>query len=235
MYPTNRRHAALLLTLSVLALSGCTLPFMGRSGPATPEQAVTEFYQRAKFSPPIQSYTILGSRVSGNRAVVFTTETRDWEQNGSPTHRFVVQHVTRDPQGWQTEGGGDSDERPNVSPPSLVCGQVTMGNDGGGSYTAVTGRVKQPDVASLEVDFTSGETITDTTADGMFAVILSRSDPPTEVRLIDGEGHLIHTVVPPIMQAQPPAPTPVVSSQSGGMVVETMTMQADTANIECSP
>jgi hypothetical protein len=234
MHPSRCRYSTLIAALSVLALVGCALPFSGRSGPATPEQAVLEFYQRSKSFPAVQSYTILGSRVAGNRAVVFATETRDWENNGSPTQRFVMQHVAKERQGWQTQSG-DHDERPDVRPPSLVCGLVTIGNDGLGSYTVVTGRVKQPDVASLEVDFSSGEIITDTTADGMFAVIASRADPPTEVRLLDSNGKVMHTASPPTMQLQPPPPTPVVSSQSGGMVVETMTMGADTAYIECSP
>ncbi|HEX8598863.1 MAG TPA: hypothetical protein VF952_10160 [Chloroflexia bacterium] len=234
MHPSRCRNATLIVVLSVLALTGCTLPFSGRSGPATPEQAVLEFYQRAKSFPAVQSYTILGSRVAGNRALVFTLETRDWKRNGSPTQSFVVQHVTREPHGWETQGG-EHDERPGVSLPALVCGTVTIGNDGVGSYTAVTGRVKQPEVAGVEVELTSGATITDTTADGMFGVVVSRSDPPTGVRLLDSKGQVIHTPSLPIMRIQPPPTTPVVSPPSGGMVVETTVGGADIGYIECSP
>ncbi|MDQ5823561.1 MAG: hypothetical protein M3441_05025 [Chloroflexota bacterium] len=234
MHPSRCHYSTLIAALSMLALVGCTLPFSGRSGPATPEQAVLEFYQRVKSSPPIQSYTILGSRVSGNRAIVFVLVTRGGQGKTTPTQHFVDHHVGKGSRGWETESFS-SDERISVPGGSLVCGTITMGNDGVGSFTVVTGQVRQPDVAGLEVDLSSGETITDTTTDGMFAAIVPRSDPPLELRLLDDQGQVIHTVVPPLMQAQPPPPTPVVSTQPGGIIVQGTMGQTDSAYIECSP
>jgi hypothetical protein len=182
----------------------------------------------------LQSYTILGSRTVGNRAVVFAMETRTKRGQTSPTQAFVANDVLKESWGWDTIGGFP-DDRAGVVAPSLVCGSVAMGNDSGGSYTAVTGRVRSPDVAGIEVDFSSGETITDTAADGLFAAIVPRADPPDELRLLDDKSRVIHTVVPPVMQVQPPPPTPVQPSQQGGMSVQLSTMQADFREIACSP
>lgn len=235
MCPARSRYLALVI-VSSLTLSGCALPFpgSGRTGPATPEQAVVEFYTRGKFSPPVLNHTILGSRIVGNRAVVFAMQTSTRRGQTSPTQEFVAHTAWKESWGWDSMGG-DHDDRPGVFAPSLVCGSVAMGNDSGGSYTAVTGRVRLPDVAGIEVDFSSGDTITDTTADGLFAAIVPRADPPDELRLLDDKGRVIHTAIPPVMQVRPPPPTPVQRSQQGGMTVELSTMQTDFRTIECSP
>ena len=227
------RYLALVIALA-LTLSGCNLPFPGQPGPATPQQAVVDHYTGSTFSPPVQSYTILGSRTAGDRAVVFALETRTKRGQTSPTQAFVANQAWKESSGWHS-AGGFSDDRAGVLAPSLVCGSVTMGNDGGGSFTAVTGRVRLPDVAAVEVDFSSGETITDTTADGLFAAIVPRSDPPDELRLLDGKGRVIHTAVPPAMQVRPLPPTQPPTSAQGGMTVQVSTGQSEFVLIECSP
>jgi hypothetical protein len=220
------KHLMRLRNLFVLALllltAGCNLPFFGSGGAATPEDAARQSHSRSTA----QNFSILGSRIAGRRAVVFSTETAAMPSKASQTQMFNADIVVMDMGGWHPSSSQGLEGSASPPLPSLVCGGISIGSDSLGYYTIVSGRVRLPDVASVEVDFTSGQTLKDTTGDGMFAAIRDKMDNPVELRLLDANGQKVHSIN--LSQyAPPPVPRgPAQAVTAGGSSFQT---------IECSP
>lgn len=201
----------------LLLTAGCNLPFFGSGGAATPEDAARQSHsQSRRGSPPSQNFSIHGSRIAGRRAVVFSTETVTIPRRTAQSQMFNVDIVIMDGGGWNISSR--SGEEGSASPPSssLVCGGIEEGSDKLGYYMIVSGRVRLPDVASVEVDFASGQIMKDPTGDGMFAVIRDKKDNPTKLRLLDANGKEVHSV--DLSQYTSP-PIPSSSAQGGTGVV----------------
>jgi|GEM_PF-5700987 len=218
-------HLTRLRNPFVLALllltAGCNLPFFGSGGAATPEDAVRQSHSRSTA----QNFSILGTRIAGPRAVVFSTETATMPTQRPQTQMFNVDIVIMDRGGWNTSSGQSESGSSTPPSPSLVCTSIAIGSDNLGYYTIVSGRVRLPDVASVEVDFTSGQTLKDATGDGMFAAIRDKADNPTELRLLDANGKEVHSV--DLSQyAPPPVPGGPSHPAGGGSSLQT---------IGCSP
>lgn len=227
-----RLRNAVVLMLVVILTNGCGMPFLGGyGGAATPQDAARQAHSRSGPGTISQNFTILGSRTSGRRAVVLSTETMTTPGQPSPGQVFSIDIITMDSGGWtslgtSSQGGTGLTSSPIA--PALMCGGMDLGVDNLGAYSIVYGRVRQPDVAAVEIDFISGTTLKDTTGDGLFAVIVSKPDTPTKLRLLNANGQTIHSVTLP--QSMSPNPAPAPQPPPGGSVG-----YSQSQSIECSP
>jgi hypothetical protein len=196
----HRKLLSMLFALSALA-AGCDLPFSlpGVSGsqPQTPEEAARVAHSeaaQASGTPVVQNFHLLGTRAWGNRAVVVSTDTAQAAANVGSAQWVYSDLVYRNTGGWYSYTTIPDMTGASMPPRSLVCPSTEIGADSVGDFSIVYGRVRLPDVASVEVDFSNGKTLTDTTTDGIFGVLLPSMHNATDLRVKDSSGRALHTV-----------------------------------------
>src|SRR5205807_845257 len=134
------------------------------------------------------------------RVVVVSTDAQSGAQGTGQapgTRAVYTDFVIQDNSGWFADQTSEDDVSPTVTPPSLVCASTQKGTDSLGDYSILYGRVRVPDVASVEVKFSGGVILTDTTGDGIFAVMVPSLQEPSNLRLLDANGKTLHMVSMP--------------------------------------
>src|SRR5688500_19969096 len=83
----SRACNVVTLALSVL-LAGCNIPLQGPAGASTPEDAARQAHAQGSGRGAFQNFTVVGTRVSGNRGVVFSTGIANSSQQITPRQMF---------------------------------------------------------------------------------------------------------------------------------------------------
>src|SRR5205814_1088636 len=133
---------------------------------------------------PSSNFKLVGTRAWGNRAVVISTDNAaagPGSSQASGTQWVYTDFVTQQRGCWFSNASSEDDVNPTVTAPSLVCPSTERGSDSLGDYSILYGRVRVPDVASVEVVFSGGQTLTDTTGDGIFAVMVPSLQAPSDL------------------------------------------------------
>src|SRR5687768_7138234 len=138
------------LALSVL-LAGCNISLQGPAGAATPEDAARQAHAQGSGRGAFQNFMVVGTRVSGNRGVVFSTGIANSSQQITPSQMFGVDVLTKEAGGWFSRSSSSGNVTFQTISPALVCGNIDTGNDQLGYYTLIYGSVRSPDVVSVEV------------------------------------------------------------------------------------
>jgi hypothetical protein len=164
---------------------------------------------------------IVGARTSGNTTVVLSTKNSGLQSSSGEVY---VDFVTRNGINWNVPLSFSADGIASVPQGAALCYATAEMFEQQNASTFGYGYVRLPDVQSMEVDFTSGQVLTDQSGDGMFAVVRPGSDPGTKLRAIDAKGAVIHTVAMPTPRASSLPPRGNRASGGGSM-----------SSFECSP
>jgi hypothetical protein len=160
--------------------------------------------------------------MSGDTALVLSTGLGASTGPVSASSEVYVDVVKRSGLGWNVPLGFAANGTAAVPLSATFCYATAEIRDQQVTTSFVYGYV-QPDVRSVEVDFASGQTLKDTSADGMFAVIQPGSDTGTAVRALDANGKVIHTVAIPTPRAGASSFPPSGRKSSGGGGISSFT------------
>lgn len=196
--PPRETALSLLVTLAIVVSSGCNIA--GAAGAATPEDAVRgDISERARREgAQLRNLQILKTQALPDSAVVLYSYHTSGGRTGA-SDQFGYQLVSRDVTGWHPKSSSTEGGNTAVPPGALVCYGISIGYDSGGKHSLVYGRAAQPDVATIEVDFSSGVTLTDTNASGVFLVWVPDDANATQLRLLDSNNKVAHQAkLPPL-------------------------------------
>jgi len=223
------RGLSLALLVAVLMLPACAMPIPFSGGPSTPSAAAMQSHSQSGTG---SAYKVTATRTWGNRAIVFGVDNMPLTPGGQTSGQVSCYDTLSNPgTGWDPNSSGCGDSPLPVKAPSLVCGSIETGYDSLGPYTIVGGFVRNPDVEHIEISFSSGQTLSNASPDGVFAVIRPAIDSPTGMRLIDANSKEIYaTTLSSTAAGMMPPPPP----QSGSNTTfATFTSASET--IDCQP
>jgi len=193
MLPRQLTISLMGLGLLALIISGCK-----QTPPAaTPEELVRQEFDR--FCPPsaatdAREFQVRGTRqVSDSVVVLYNSICASSDQQVTPSRRFACRVLKRDGNGWQLTNGGGGTANNTVPPPEALVQYVisTPTGDDGSRSAIVCGQVLSPKVAAVEATFDNKQTLRDTTADGVFALLLPGASSVGEVRILGANNQVL--------------------------------------------
>jgi hypothetical protein len=200
----SRAIRILAFVALVPTLPAC-FPWQPGSGASTPAAASV---QARATNGSGATYQVLTTHNLGNRAVVFGVDNSGTSPVGKAAAGAGCIDITIDQgAGWNSWNSDCGEFDAPITAPTLACGLIVSGSDPFGKSTIVAGLVLTTTVAAVELTFASGQIITDSTADGAFAVLRPAVDQPTTMRLFDKNNSAIYTdtllaaQLPPISQS----------------------------------
>jgi len=165
-------------------------------GPASPLEAARQYVTQDLSPSDARSFTVLGTRPWSNREIVFYhVHQTAYRPPGDPwgngdeygwlwvVHSYVL--------GWQALGGSVLDA--GVTPPHQAPVLVEAGHGSGstGTYAYVFGHVLTRTVRTVQVAFSTGQTITTIPSKTIFMALSSSAANACQVRVQGVNGRLI--------------------------------------------
>ncbi len=203
------RLIPLTVLLGLALVTGCTSPQVSSLAMIRPEDMALQKHGAGT--------TIIGARTFGDTSLVLSTGSPGQQSSAGEVY---VDLVTRSGINWNIPLSFSAEGTFTVPQSAMLCYATAETFDQQNGTGFVYGYVRLPDVQSVEIDFTSGQTLQDRSGDGMFAVAHPAHDSSTALRALDGNGAVLHTVAMPTPRATMPPPRGKrgSSGSSGGSV-----------------
>jgi hypothetical protein len=186
------------LTISLMGLLALTISGCKQTPPAaTPAELVRQEFDR--FCPPsvatdAREFQVRGKRqLSDSVIVLYNSVCASSDRLVTPSRRFACRVLKRDGNGWRLTNGGGGTANNTVPPKEALVQYVisTPTGDNGNRSAIVCGQVLSPKVAAIEATFDNKQTLRDTTADGVFGLLLPGASSVSQVRILGANNQIL--------------------------------------------